>query len=179
MSQEVMLDIETLSSRPNAVITVIGAIKFSRTGKLQPLEKLETFYRRINIQSCLHVGLQIDKNTLEWWNKQDKDAKYECIDNTDRVTLTEALNDFKTWFGNCEKIWGNGDDFDCTILDEAYTRTGIEKPWKFWNTRDVRTLFDLGCIRKYDLPNNNEHHALHDCYRQIVGVKKALKNLDL
>lgn len=176
---EVMLDLETLSTRPNAVITVIGAVKFTRKGNLQPLEKLDTFYRRINIQSCINIGLRIDKNSLDWWNQQDKNIKYEAIDNPDRVSLEEALNEFKTWFGRCEKIWGNGDDFDCTILGEAYTRANMETPWKFWNTRDVRTLFDLGGIRKYDLPDNNEHHALHDCYRQIVGVKRALKNLGL
>ena len=177
--KEVMLDLETLSTRPNAVILVIGAVKFTRKDNLQPLEKLDTFYKRITIHSCTKKGLRIDKNSLDWWKEQDKAIKYEAIDNPDRVSLEEALTEFKTWFGNCEKVWGNGDDFDCTILAKAYVRCNMEIPWKFWNTRDVRTLFDLGKVRKFDLPDINEHHALYDCYRQIVGVKRALKNLGM
>ncbi|MCH7976357.1 MAG: 3'-5' exoribonuclease [Bacteroidetes bacterium] len=44
-----MIDLETLSIRPNAVILTIGAVKFERnTNPVNP-KFLDTFYRRIDI----------------------------------------------------------------------------------------------------------------------------------
>lgn len=176
---DIMLDLETLSTRPNAVIIVLAAIKFNRKGDLMPIEQLDTFYKRIDVKSCLELGLRADKNTIEWWKKQSPKIRYEALDHPVRSSLFIVLQEFKDWIDNNSRIWGNGDDFDCTILGEAYIRAGMEIPWKFYNTRDVRTIFDLAGITKYDLPDDNEHHALYDCYRQIVGVKIALKKLKL
>lgn len=177
--QEVMLDIETLSVRPDAAIVVIGALKFSRTDKIRPMGEMDAFYRRIHIQSCKDVGLRIDKDTLIWWKSQPADIRYEALEDPNRVQLQQALCEFRDWMKPCEKVWGNGDDFDCTILGEAYSKCNLDIPWKFWNTRDCRTLFDLAGMSKDDLPPGNEHHALCDCYRQVVGVRKALKKLEL
>ena len=182
---EVMMDLETLSVRPGAVILVIGAIKFKRGERLNEnidekgLEKLDTFYRRIKIDSCTHAGLRIDSETEKWWNEQDEDIKYESLKNPDRVTLNQALIEFKDWFGNNPrtKIWGNGSSFDCGILGEAYKIYGMEIPWKFWLERDLRTIMDIGCVRACDLPQYKKHHALFDCYRQIIGFQLAMRNI--
>jgi DNA polymerase III epsilon subunit-like protein len=176
---DIMLDIETLSIRPNAAIIVIGAIKFFREGDVVSLEKSDKFYRRITIKSCKEAGLRIDNSTVQWWKQQDKDVRYEALYNPDRIPLKQALQEFATWMGNSTYIWGNGDDFDCTILGEAFSRCDMEIPWKFFLTRDCRTLFDLAGIKKADLPSGLEHHAIHDCYRQIVGVKNSLRRLGL
>lgn len=184
---QVMLDLETLSVRPNAVILVIGAIKFNRNETWKEnidekeLYKKNTFYRRIKIESCVNVGLYTEKETVEWWNNQSSDVKYEAIENPDRITLPEALREFKEWFGKNPRtmIWGNGSSFDCTILGEAYKRCGMELPWKFWLERDLRTVMDLGDVRMGDLPQLQKHHALWDCYRQIIGFQRSLKNLGL
>jgi len=181
---EVMVDIETLGTRPYTIILVIGAVKFSRTDSLSSSSKKskepDTFYRRIDIQSCKDVGMNsIDRDTIEWWKKQPEHIRYEAVKNPDRVPLQQALREFAEWIQPCELIWSNGRDFDCSILEEAFHRCHLPIPWKFWNTRDVRTILDLGNVRKRDLPDNDQHHALHDCHRQIVGVKLALKNLGL
>ena len=51
----VMLDLETLSVRPHAVILVIGAIKFNRneiwSKNSKTLKNFDTFYKRIKISS--------------------------------------------------------------------------------------------------------------------------------
>jgi DNA polymerase III epsilon subunit-like protein len=174
---DIMLDLETLSTEPNATILTIGAIKFNRADNLKCLEDMDTFYRRISITSCKKLGLHIDKNTEQWWEKQDDDAKYEAIHNKDRVSIKKALKEFNAWFGNSKYLWSHGDDFDCVILGEAMKACNIETPWMFWNTRDTRTLFDIGNVRMSDLPQTNKHHALHDCYRQLIGLKKSFKNI--
>jgi exodeoxyribonuclease VIII len=182
---EVMMDLETLSVRPHSIILVIGAIKFNRgeTWSVniddEGLKKLDTFYIRIKIDSCVKIGLHSDPNTEKWWNEQDDDVKYEALNNPDRVTLKDALEKFSDWYGNNprRKIWGNGSSFDCTILGEAYKRCGLNIPWKFWLERDLRTIMDIGHIRMCDLPQYKKHHALYDCYRQIIGFQWAEKNL--
>lgn len=172
-----MLDLETLSVRSDAAIIVIGAIKFNRNNYLKPLEEMETFYRLVDIESCTKAGLRIDEETKNWWHNQDYAVRYEALENPNRVSLKKALLDFSAWVRPNTKIWGNGDDFDCSILAEAYHKCEIPVPWKFWLTRDCRTLFDIASIKNADLPKNSKHHALHDCYRQIVGVKKAFNKL--
>jgi hypothetical protein len=182
---EVMMDLECLSVRPHAVILVIGAVKFNRGETWDDninekgLVKLDYFYKRIKINTCVDAGLHIDTATEKWWSEQDNDVKYEALKNPDRVTLKEGLQSFKEWFGNNSrtKIWGNGSSFDCTILGEAYKRCGMEVPWKFWLERDLRTIMDLGKVKMRDLPQYQKHHALYDCYRQIIGFQRAEKNL--
>ena len=49
---EIMIDIETLSTTPNALILTIGAIKFNRNEDVKDLKELETFYVRIDQNSC-------------------------------------------------------------------------------------------------------------------------------
>jgi DNA polymerase III epsilon subunit-like protein len=176
--KNVMLDLETMAVSPDAAILTIGAVKFDRKELVQPsLETSDTFYRRISLDSCIAAQLHVAEETRAWWNSQNRDAKYEALINPDRVPLSQALAEFKDWFGDARYIWSHGDDFDCVILGWAFHACNIEKPWQFWNTRDTRTLFDLAGVRMYELPANNPHHALHDAYRQVVGVKKALNLL--
>ena len=182
---DIMIDLETLSTRPHAAILIIGAIKFDRTKTISEtctiadLALMDTFYRRITIKSCIRVGLHVDESTEKWWNEQDDDVKYEAISNPDRISLKEALKDFKKWLGRDRnlKIWGNGSSFDCTILGEAYKRCGMEVPWKFWLERDLRTVMELGGVQSSELPQYNKHHALYDCYRQIIGFQTSMKNI--
>ena len=54
----------------------------------------------------------------------------------------------------------------------------MQPPWVFWDVRDTRTLYDIGKVYVNSLPKGNAHHAVHDCYRQIVGVHRALRNLE-
>jgi len=174
--REVMLDLETLSTRPNAIIVSIGAVKFDRRGPIRDLEQLDQFYKRIEIDSCKELGMHFDQEVQNWWNEQDDDIRYEALEHTERGTIKDVLHDFSRWFRGCKLIWGNGDDFDCTILSEAYKLAGIKTPWNFWDTRDVRTALDIGNINPRDLPSQHKHHPIHDCYRQIIGVKKSLSS---
>ena len=176
---EVMIDLETLSVLPNSIIVTIGAVKFNRDNTVKSLQNCDTFYRRISIASCKKVNLQSSQATLDWWDTQPKEVKYEALENPARRSLQTVLAEFSQWFGGSSKIWGHGDDFDCVILANAYRACNMTVPWEFWNTRDTRTLFDLANIYMKDLPQDNKHHALSDAYRQVIGVKKSLEKLKL
>lgn len=178
---EVMLDLETLSLRPNALILTIGAVKFNRNAKVKPIHELDTFYRRISIDSCKELNMHISEETINWWNSQSPDAFYEAIKNPDRVHIKSALKDFAAWFGDSKFIWANGDDFDCVVLTEAYRACSMIEPWKYWGTRDVRTILCVAGITLNDviIEGGIRHHALYDAYKQVIAVQKAIKKLQI
>ena len=173
-----MIDLETLSTRPNAVILVIAGVKFNRTSKITELKKMDTFYKRVEIDSCLIRGMHSDAGTRRWWDKQPAEIREEAFGNP-REELSIVLRQFIEWLGESEIIWSHGATFDIVIMNEAFRRCNIEVPWKFWNCRDTRTLYDIAGVRNSELPKLARHHALHDCHRQIWGVKMSMKRLGL
>jgi hypothetical protein len=183
----VMLDLETLSTRSNATILVIAAIKFKNNVNIpeemseENLSKMDTFYKRITFDiNNKKTKYHIDKNTLEWWNKQSDEVCYEALKHPDRISLKDALQQFADWIqneGTDVKIYGNGSSFDVTIITEAFAIEEIPIPWKFWMVRDLRTVMDLGNVRMSSLPIEKQHHALYDCYRQIIGYQRSMKNI--
>ena len=177
----IMIDLETYSTSSNAVILSIGAIKFPLHDKILPeMDKLDTFYRKINIQSCTDIGMHIDNNTVKWWDQQSEDAKAEVFNPDNRIPIKQALKEFIIWFGNINNIvWANGIDFDCVILANAMKLCSYDVPWRFWNVMDCRTVMKLSKIRLSDITYENliKHHSLHDCYLQILGLRKALNKV--
>lgn len=132
----IMVDLETLSTAPNAAIISIGACKFNfKTGRIGP-----TFYGVIEINSTLNYGMHIDSDTVQWWARQSEEARK--IFETRGETVYGVLKDFKRFVGNANvaNIWGNGAAFDNVILTQAYKAVGIERPWKYWGDRCYRTI---------------------------------------
>lgn len=185
--KNVMLDLETLSTRSNAMIVTIGAIKFSdnviypETIDKNEIVKLDTFYRRIDLNSYKNdINVHIDDKTIEWWKTLDYPIQFESLYHPDRVSIKQALDEFREWFSNDPyiKIYGNGSSFDCSILGEMYNQHDMETPWKFWNIRDLRTVMDIGNIKMNTLPQTNLHDAICDCYRQIIGYQRSMKAIN-
>jgi hypothetical protein len=170
---EVMLDLETLSTRNCAAIAVISAIKFRRDGNgyfSQP------FYELVDLGSCEQVNMHVDNKTIEWWKKQPESLQKEIFEGK-RRHLKEVLIDFKQWYGKSNLVWSQGATFDIPILEEAFRRWSLEPPWKFWQARDTRTIYDLAGMKSSDLPGDNMHNALEDCKRQVWGVQEAFKRI--
>jgi hypothetical protein len=170
-----MIDIETFSTRNNACILTIGAVRFDRNREV-PVSTLDTFYRRITLRSCEEMGMHIDQKTIDWWKSQSEEAKLEVFDTENRVPIKEALTDLAVWLNGRNFIWSHGASFDVVILADAYTRCGLTIPWKFFDVRDTRTIYHIGGVTSNDL-SFTKHHAVDDCLRQIVGVWKAVKKI--
>ena len=49
--------------------------------------------------------------------------------------------------------------------------------WNYWQARDARTLYAL--VPGLDRPQGAAHHALWDCWSQLVGVQRAFKALGI
>ena len=179
---DVMLDLETLDTKPTSVILTIGAIRFDREKRLKPLKQCDTFYRKIEIEKQKDEGFTSSQLTEQWWNRQDEDVREEALGGKDRVELKKALEDFVKWWndtGNVDKqcVWGNGSSFDCPIMENAFDHYDIPTPWNFWNVRDLRTLLDITGTRP-SLHKSGKHNALKDCYRQIFDFYNACYELN-
>ena len=171
----VMIDIETLSTSSDACVATLGAIVFNSNSN-----NIKEFYCRIDLDSCDKLGLTRRQDTIDFWNKQDEEARKEIFGNNDRVDIRDAMINFKTFFreNKCTEVWCNGANFDEPILSNVYEKLKIEKPWKFWNVRCVRTLMSLAGLKMKDF-GTVSHHALDDCKKQILAVEIAKKKLCL
>ncbi len=171
-----MIDLETLSTKTNAVICSIGVVEFDIfTG-----ECTREFYRTINLQSCLDLGLEVEGNTLIWWLTQSTLAKEETYkkNSTGLNSVLQELNIFLPKKYTTFYVWGNGSSFDLGILSNAYNKCGKEIPWKFWNERDVRTLLTLYPDAKQLTKNEGvPHYPIDDCKYQIQYCSEVIKFL--
>lgn len=173
----VMIDLETLSTKPNAQIISIGAVAFNPTSG----KEYDRFYSRINIDSYeRESGFDMEFGTVKWWMSQSSEAREEAFFKEPRSPIRGALYSFIAWLekvkGNDAIIpWSHGKEFDLIILQYHFQTFCIENPWKFWNTRDTRTLYDIAKINLRDIPvpEHVAHHPIGDCLRQIEGVKRA------
>lgn len=168
-----MIDIETLGTNVNAVITSISAVQFDmetgNTGK--------EFHVPITIQSCLDAGLQIDASTLLWWMGNEDDSRARFIeDQKNAVPLKTALMDLNSFMvmsfpGELKnlKAWGNGATFDISKIENAAYQTGVELKWDSKNApRDVRTLVDFNPVTKELTEFEGvKHYGIDDCKHQI------------
>jgi hypothetical protein len=178
--QNIMIDLETLGTGQNSVITAIGACMFEQDTQ----EIGQEFYMNIDWQSSIDAGLEIDVETIKWWLLQDKKA----IDALFKISypLSDVLREFTAFVtSNCNltpKVWGNGATFDITILENAYSAVNQKPPWKFWNIRDCRTVEDISSdfINKSSIKREGTHHnALDDAIYQAKYVSAMIRKLIL
>ena len=170
----IMLDLETMGQQQNAAIVAIGACAIDAHGKIT-----NEFYETVDLQSNVDAGLEIDPSTVVWWMRQGNDARMEIV--TASTALHEALIMFSEWIadvapsGNLE-IWGNGSDFDNSILSNAYRKVGIRKPWKFWQNRCYRTVKSMHPNVKIDR-HGTHHNALDDARSQARHLSRILESV--
>lgn len=173
--QDLMIDIETLSTRPDAAIISVGATEFSRS---EPGKLGLNFCMCVKWDDALKYG-KADGETLKWWMTQDWAARkwYKTEPLYDLPLVLAYLKKF--WFRTgANRLWCHGANFDEPILTSAMRVCGIDPPWRYNEVRDDRTLFDIvGVEVKGDYPDLIPHHPLHDAIRQAYNVQTAFKIL--
>jgi hypothetical protein len=162
----VMIDLETYSTRSNAAIASIGAVKFEDD------KIIDTFYCTVDPATCKAAGLHFEKSTLEWWSRQSKEARAALL--KDNLPLEEALTNFEAWYGNKSlPTWGNGAGFDNVIMDSAYKALDRKRPWLPWEDRCYRTMKNIVNI-PIDKRDGVYHNALDDAITQTKHLQKIL-----
>jgi len=176
----IMIDLETMSTEPNAAIVAIGAVvvNFEKNGLR------EEFYRRISLESSVLSGGIIDPDTVIWWLKQSRLARREIYSAS--ATIEKSCTSFLEFVernggAGTVKVWGDGASFDNVILSSTFQRLRLPVPWKYWNDRCYRTVKNM----YPDIKSHNsgtEHNALDDAKAQankLLGIYQENKGVAL
>lgn len=170
------IDIETLSTAPDAAIISIGAVLFS-PGRHDPSGHASW---NVNFADALRHG-RADGDTVAWWFKQPEATRLAALDNP--VSLENALTQLAAWIDTVTRtlapdhpieFMANGPAFDFVALRNAYQRAlGKPTPWKYWAERDYRTERDqlkrlLACLAldTSEPERIDAHNALSDAMHQ-------------
>jgi len=164
----IMIDLETMGTRPNAPIVAIGAVAFNAMGVTD-----KTFYRVVSLHSAVRSGAVIDPSTVLWWLQQGDSARNALTEAQDEaVGLEAALRDFMqfvcTYGDSLKGVWGNGATFDNVLMHESGKRCNMPM-WEFWKDKCYRTV--KGMYPDVKLERSGTHHnALDDATSQALHL---------
>jgi hypothetical protein len=195
----VMIDIETLGTNMDAVITQVGAVAFDpaelskENYQFNPTVAVAKSPVRPGIFSAFATidsqrARSVTDGTIDFWFQPDNAAGREAFILAERDPLPEVLLDLANWFQvfEPEHVWANGAVFDLGILRHAYAEAGLDLPWDFRAERDTRTLKwmagtnALWPVKKSEIfPGARPHHAADDALWQateasILMLRKGL-----
>lgn len=192
-NKRIMLDLETYSTASNACILSIGACFFNEN------TIGEKFYQALRYHNqATSFERRIDLNTVKWWAEQSEEAR-QVLNDPLAVEFQHGLAAFRMWVlknagpqvlsdsarpGDDAvpkiEMWGNGADFDCVILGNAFEAAGIRKPWSYSNNRCFRTLKNVVKLRPgFGIPERLgvHHNALDDAVYQAQCAAVYLREL--
>ena len=175
MNSDIMIDLETLATSTDAAILTIGAVKFDPFGNELEKAEMDSFYVKVDVDSCDEFNLTVHDDTIAWWSRQSAEAQEEAFSSDGRIHIREAFNQLYKFCWGAKRVWSNGSGFDIVICETVFNRIGKAVPWKFWQSRDCRTAFDLGIDP--NRPPVLKHHALEDAWNQAVGIQNVYRNL--
>lgn len=187
----VMIDLETLSLRPDAAILQIAAVEF---------EPFHGGSVMVNGAFCLGVDLfeqkrDISKSTTEFWQKQTamgNTVLLNSVTGNNTASLPAALLRLVEWWRQrspIQAVWSHGAAFDLPILTHAFMQDGYASPpWSHRQVRDTRTLYmAMGAENHPDVTDRKvelesalgrvlfAHDALDDAIMQCLELQKVLK----
>ena len=175
MNSDIMIDLETLATSPDAAILTIGAVRFDPFGRERDRPEMTKFYAKVDIDSCHDLGLVTSDDTIAWWANQSKEAQEAAFDPEGRQPIRQVFDDLYKFCWGAKRVWSNGASFDVVICETVFRKLNKAIPWKFWEIRDVRTAFDLGINPQR--PPITAHHALEDAWNQAVGIQNVYNTL--
>ena len=186
----VSLDIETLSTRGDAVVLSLGICIFE-LNRMQSFDEIvdkgtEMFF---DPEEQISRGRHVSNDTMEWWGKQGEDAR-RVLDSPKELQInprqffsafdvfcqTKDIN--MAYLQNQARWFARGPTFDMSILESLFGSYNVSTPWKFWLVRDIRTHLEaLGLDTSIQLrrPKNMVHHnALHDAAYDVWALQQLL-----
>ncbi len=173
----IMLDLETLGTKPGCVILSIGACVFyPATGP----DEDKTFYAVLDRDDQLDKEMWVDPNTLKWWKRQNKEAWDQATARA-QPTKNELLRFLKWWHSHRGKfLWSQGSNFDGPLLEALFASFRLKEPWRYHETRDTRTIYDMCHVRKNSVKRDGTYHnALDDAIYQARKVAYGVSRISI
>lgn len=136
-----------------------------------------------------------DEKTLTWWNEQNEKTKNEAFSGT--MSHEQAADVLLAYWDLCKQkiieinskralsnlkpfpldigFWGNGNDFDNSIISSWLEILERPVPWTYWNSHSMRTALFLNPQLKRVFPSDSEsHNALKDAICQAKSINQLL-----
>ena len=147
---KIMVDLETMSTRPEAAIVAVGACTFDHPGVAR-----ERFYQTVDIESSQSQVLRLFARWLL--------AVYRVTDDSYKIPR-EAT------------VWGNGAAFDNVILTSAYRNCNLPLPWTHKQDACYRTLtLEFPGVPKPVRDESLSHNALADAVAQAEHAEAIMR----
>jgi exodeoxyribonuclease VIII len=176
---DIVIDIETLGTRPGCVILEVGACAIDpRAGEITAnfSRRLDEFFTR-----GLEPPTADAAGTIAWWLGPETIDTYRAllqrglpgVAAPDPRNPRGPLDEFRDWTLDQTaghdpgqiRVWGNGPQFDLVILQSAFDRYGVECPWHYRQERCARTALELAGCERGSVPwaeRGPRHRALND-----------------
>lgn len=164
--RHLVLDLETFSLAPNAVITEIGIVDILSDDR---------FFELINPDEMLKCStFSHSQQTIEWHLKRDPSYVVKlghCGTRPDVAAgrLSNWLKEKKIQTGQELVIWCQGTDFDIPIITNFLSLYGYPLEWKYSDVRDIRTLAAFFPNVEYKKGN---HTAAEDAFMAAQYLRK-------
>lgn len=187
---DVMLDIETLSTGPNAAIVQVGAVLFEAVGGGHVLlgstpEGVDRLFSRY-IRPA--PGTTVDAETVAWWLWQQQRARSRLAHGLLNSPHSEedAMRELLDWPSSLGykwedmRVWSHGPSFGAPLLEAAFCRSGVLRraPWSYSMLRDTGTLFELAGGEP-EIEGPHEHDAGLDVVRMACRVQAAMDRIGI
>ena len=189
-----MFDIETLGTESSTVVLSAAITYFDGKEKLSYQNYLDkTLFVKFNATDQIkRLKRTVDKDTLEWWNKQAEYVRNQSIKPKPDDYLAEdgidKIVQYMNKFENSKEqiMWARG-SLDQVVIDSLCK--GVDKPTitEYYNWRDVRTAIDIlyGSSNGYcevDHPEFNremipKHLPYHDCCLDVMMLTQGKEKI--
>lgn len=162
-----MVDLETMSTAPNALVTSIGIAVFDEA------EVLESYHLSIIAEG--QKG-HISEDTVRWWLDQDP-AVFAQSRTSPLLAVDVARRVREVWMNsNANTIWAKPAHFDLPILENFIRSVDVRVPWSHRDIRCLRTVEQI-VGRKVEVMVG-AHNAEIDARAQAEGLVVWNKDLN-
>ena len=161
---QAMIDIETLDTKPTAIVFQIGLVVWD-------IDKYAEYLFELSVQDQIDKGRTLSADTLGFWtNPKISSIAHESLRTTLQDNTKYQLDAFVSAIKDCKQVWSKT-FFDFEILENLLPHYRHNVPWHNGRRRDLLTLMEECGVEK---PlEGNSHHALEDCQQQLEQLSQC------
>ena len=151
MNNSMIFDLETLGTDAftcpvlSAAAYVFDTERFSSNNPYTIDEIVSgAEYIKVDVnEQCTKLGRIIEKDTLEWWKKQDKEVqKAQLIPTADDKPVADIIKMLYNNYPDKANLYTRGNTFDPVIISSLCKQLFMAEPYPWHRVRDTRSLIE-------------------------------------
>lgn len=171
--QHIIVDLETLDTRPTAYAWEIAAVHINKGEVTSLLFNSSIGHKTGSIWRTESI------DTREWTAKQGNLPAAIRATNEGRP-VSQVMAEFILWLTQFDNpmLWSWGKDFDFPILNMHADHLGMKLPYSYSNVHCIRDLWKMQNPNAKESPTRNaKHRALEDAQAEAVILQECLAKL--